>query len=112
MTKTTAVALSLLLVLLVVAVYPLFQPEPPMEIDPALFTPEMVVTPDQPPKPDDSPGQSHDDAGLPVPATPPLPPTAKPIEQPGGVAGPCANGQCQQQGSGTTYRRGLFSRRR
>ena len=108
MTRTTAIAMTLLLVLLVVAVYPRFKPEPTVDVDPALFVP-VVVTPlpsDQgsppapiadkdeggpeeyvpPEKPNDSPGQSKDDAGF-LPPQPPIPPTNPKIEKPGGSGG-------------------------
>jgi hypothetical protein len=106
MTLTRALIIVFVLLAAVVLAYPLFAPQPPAIDETQLVNPPAPII--APSKPDDSPGQSSDDAGLPLPPPQPLPPTANVIEKPS-----CAGGVCPTPtDNGPVYRRALLRRRR
>jgi hypothetical protein len=101
MNLRTAVALTILATIIIIAVYPLFSEDAPP-------TPPIEVI--EPPTPtiDQVPGTPY------MPPAPPLPPTQSLIEKPGGAGGPCIDGNCPTQpqaGSGVQYRRFQWRRR-
>ena len=90
MNRNVAIAISLIVMLLTVLVYPQFAPHPPVIDERQLVEPVVpIIVPEPTPIPEPDIGT--------LPPAPPLPPTQPFQEQPGGAGGPCPGGVCPTQ---------------